>query len=292
MRCAGPEPDTVTKVYHNASDFAHEVRVLRELKGLPAVVHVVSIDESVPSVTLRDGGETLFDRIKRGPVLGWYELHYQVVVALGALHAAGVVHGDVKPENILVDANDTVRLCDFGHSRVLCAHERGVPCLRSRRGTLEYASPEILRGDRYDGFAADAWSVGRAIRHGLRREAVCRGVGSMRAVQVFIPIRSCASDARRRRPSRRPVCGTRGRLRPWRPALPDLDVCPGPRRIAPAWTTASSDDAVACLALRSPMRRMVKPLIESHRSTRLVSSRVLIHSCSHPFIHVVIQRRV
>ena len=156
----GPEPDTVTKVYHNASDFAHEVRVLRELKGLPAVVHVVSIDESVPSVTLRDGGETLFDRIKRGPVLGWYELHYQVVVALGALHAAGVVHGDVKPENILVDANDTVRLCDFGHSRVLCAHERGVPCLRSRRGTLEYASPEILRGDRYDGFAADAWSVG------------------------------------------------------------------------------------------------------------------------------------
>jgi tetratricopeptide (TPR) repeat protein len=82
----------------------------------------------------------------------------QVARGLGAAHDAGVVHCDVKPENILVGEDGRVRLTDFGLARHLAqatADRPGIPALATGSwnhtglgGTPAYIAPELLAGDR------------------------------------------------------------------------------------------------------------------------------------------------
>ncbi|HEY1553561.1 MAG TPA: serine/threonine-protein kinase [Kofleriaceae bacterium] len=84
-----------------------------------------------------------------------------VADALGAAHAVGVVHRDVKPSNIILDANDLAqpRLVDFGVARMTEA--AGV---LTRTGVLigtpAYMSPEQCRGQTFIDAAADVWALG------------------------------------------------------------------------------------------------------------------------------------
>ena len=72
----------------------------------------------------------------------------QVAEALDHLHAENVLHRDVKPENILFDADDNAQLCDFGLSRALVrASKDGLKTSRILLGTPEYMSPEQARGE-------------------------------------------------------------------------------------------------------------------------------------------------
>jgi hypothetical protein len=76
-----------------------------------------------------------------------------LAAALEAAHAAGVLHLDLKPENVIVAQDGRVRVVDFGIARVL-GHG-----LQSTAGTPAYASPERWRGES-PGEAADVWSLG------------------------------------------------------------------------------------------------------------------------------------
>lgn len=80
----------------------------------------------------------------------------ELLDALDYIHSIGVAHRDVKPENILIDRNNTVKLGDFGLGKI---YERnGV--LNSSRGSPCYASPEMLRGGWYQPSKCDVWSAG------------------------------------------------------------------------------------------------------------------------------------
>lgn len=62
--------------------------------------------------------------------------------ALEAVHAAGIVHGDVKPSNIILEApGQRVVLADFG-----AAHDMHMPAMSAIHGTLNYIAPEVIRG--------------------------------------------------------------------------------------------------------------------------------------------------
>ncbi|KAM4619833.1 ribosomal protein S6 kinase-related protein [Polymixia lowei] len=75
--------------------------------------------------------------------------------ALGFLHDFGIIHRDVKMENILLTDNGHLRLADFGLSRRL---ERGGRAF-TICGTIQYMAPEVLSGGPYN-HAADWWSLG------------------------------------------------------------------------------------------------------------------------------------
>jgi eukaryotic-like serine/threonine-protein kinase len=91
----------------------------------------------------------------------------QIAEALHAAHSEGILHGDVKPENVMVLANGRMKLLDFGIARrfSITAHtvtlQSGVAANPDEffAGTLAYAAPEALRASRIDS-RADLYSLG------------------------------------------------------------------------------------------------------------------------------------
>lgn len=83
----------------------------------------------------------------------------QILCAIAYLHDSGVIHRDIKPENILLAADGTLKLADFGLSRTMEGFYPGEYCLSSVLGTPSYVAPEIA-SKRHYGFPVDCWSVG------------------------------------------------------------------------------------------------------------------------------------
>jgi serine/threonine-protein kinase len=82
-----------------------------------------------------------------------------VLDALEYIHEQGVVHRDLKPENIMVDADDNVKLIDFGIAGDSGARRLTYANLTATLGTADYISPEQVKGKRGDG-RSDIYSMG------------------------------------------------------------------------------------------------------------------------------------
>ena len=92
------------------------------------------------------GGESLRERIRRGPmpIPEALAVARDVAGALALAHRRGIVHRDVKPENLMFDEDGVVKLMDFGLARA--AHASRMTMTGSTLGTAAYMPPESVRG--------------------------------------------------------------------------------------------------------------------------------------------------
>ncbi|WP_405008097.1 protein kinase [Kitasatospora purpeofusca] len=166
---------------------AHELRerVLREARALArlqhpnvAVIHhiVDTPDHPHPWLVMElVSGGSLADRIARGPltVPEAARIGRGVLSALRAAHAAGIQHRDVKPGNVLLRADGTPVLTDFGIAAMQDANT-ALTATGALIGSPEYIAPERIRGEEGNP-SSDLWSLGMLLyvavegHHPLRR---------------------------------------------------------------------------------------------------------------------------
>jgi serum/glucocorticoid-regulated kinase 2 len=103
------------------------------------------------------GGELykIFQEQKRFPeeVVRFYIA--QIIMALGELHSKGIMHRDLKLENIMVDENGYIKLIDYGLAKIIANDELAM----SYCGTPEYLAPEMVDNKGHD-MTVDWWAVG------------------------------------------------------------------------------------------------------------------------------------
>ena len=113
-------------------------------------------------------GESLGQHIKQEPfqLLEVLEIGIQVASALSAAHAAGIIHRDIKPDNIMLRRDGLVKVVDFGIAKLGEQQETGsqtaqlhVTAPGTVVGTAPYMSPEQIRGTVLDA-RTDIWSLG------------------------------------------------------------------------------------------------------------------------------------
>ncbi|MDD9938235.1 MAG: serine/threonine-protein kinase, partial [Myxococcales bacterium] len=154
------EPDAVER-------FRREASAARRISH-PNVVrlHDLGVDRGIHFISMeRVKGESLRQRLDREGVLGLSEIRElvaQICDALEAAHGAGVVHRDLKPDNVLIDREGKVRVIDFGVAKL--PYVKGVTATGVVMGTPEYMSPEQVQGKEVDG-RSDLYSLGAIVFH-------------------------------------------------------------------------------------------------------------------------------
>jgi serine/threonine protein kinase len=148
--------------YHREAQIGHQLDHPRLLKFIP-------IDERAKSrpylVTEYLDGRTLYDelcRLGQMPVADALVLGAQLCDALDYVHRHHVIHADLKPGNIMLCSDGSLRIIDFGIARwapTAPASYRGFP---PHVGTPEYMAPELVKGKRGDA-RTDLYSLGAVL---------------------------------------------------------------------------------------------------------------------------------
>ncbi|XP_014390772.1 PREDICTED: serine/threonine-protein kinase MARK2-like [Myotis brandtii] len=99
----------------------------------------------------------------------------QLVSAHQYCHHRGIAHQDLKPANILIDANMTIKLADFGFGK-----EAKGPKLSTFCSTIYYMAPEILKNQDYNGCKVDVWSLGVTLYKKMTGKVPFRGANFVR----------------------------------------------------------------------------------------------------------------
>ena len=144
-------------------------------------VYDVSVSDRMQYIVMEYiDGITLKEYLKqRGGALTWKEtVHFatQILAALEHAHAKGIVHRDVKPQNIMLLADGSIKMMDFGIARFSRAQSQTVS--DKAIGSVHYISPEQAKGDKTDA-RTDIYSVGVMLYEMLSGQLPFDGTGAV-----------------------------------------------------------------------------------------------------------------
>ncbi len=176
-------PQTVAADPSRLRRFEQEARAIAALSH-PNVITIfdVAIGEPAYLVTELLEGETLRALLNRGPLL-WsrtIEIVLQLLDGLAAAHARGILHRDLKPDNVFLTRDHVVKILDFGLAKlVVPASADDVTRADATTpgvllGTVAYMAPEHLRGGAADA-RSDVFAVGAMLFELLTGERAFRG---------------------------------------------------------------------------------------------------------------------
>ena len=168
------ETEVVIKEAIRKRDITHEAAILKYLQSHKDVstgcVRMYGVDSQLPPsfIVIERFGINLRVKLLSNPRM---DIKLRRIIlenmlkAVADLHGLGVMHGDMKPQNILVDENYNVKLCDFDSARIISVHIT-FPCdpvTRKLKFSPEWASPEVYNGSYGSvkaSFSIDMFSVG------------------------------------------------------------------------------------------------------------------------------------
>jgi len=138
-----------------------EIRILKQLHH-PNVIQLYEVLETDRVLFLvmehASGGEALDFVVTHGKISEDKARVFfqQIISALSYCHKLGIVHRDLKAENLLLDSDLNIKLIDFGLANIISPTKKfNTPC-----GSPNYAAPEIIRKEQYNGPEVDIWCVG------------------------------------------------------------------------------------------------------------------------------------
>ena len=140
-----------------------EIKILQRLKhvNIIQIYEIIETKKHLYIIMEYCSGQDLFSLIRSKHHLTEIEsckYFQQIINGVEYIHLSNITHRDLKPENILLDDNNKrIVITDFGLSILSEKYnnELTTPC-----GTLSYAPPEILLGNKYNGIYSDIWSCG------------------------------------------------------------------------------------------------------------------------------------
>ena len=145
----------INKIYY-------EIKILKKLRNHKNIVKYLEHFENEKHffiVMENISGGNLLNAINKMSKLSEImakNIFRQLIETIKYLHSIGIVHRDIKPDNILLELDNTIKLCDFGVSKEVKEGQ----LLTDSCGTPAFVAPEVLKDSPYNPYMTDVWSSG------------------------------------------------------------------------------------------------------------------------------------
>jgi serine/threonine protein kinase len=164
------------KTNKNKKQIFNEIQFLKECKH-PNIIQIYEVFENIEYiffVTEYVEKGDLFSLVKEeGPFEEKTFLNYfiQTLQGLQFIHNSQILHRDIKLDNMLLNNQDQIKICDFGISKRMAPSQVSFEHI----GTPVYLAPEIIQDNGYSGFGVDIWSLGVTTYIALTGEVPFKG---------------------------------------------------------------------------------------------------------------------
>ncbi len=153
----------LTKDAHFTERFRQEAKVQASLvhPNIVSLFNYFQEDDNYCMIMEFADGETLKHMISsKGPIPEQRAIWIlsQMLEAVGFAHKRGIIHRDIKPGNILLTKDDTVKILDFGIAKIL--QDKGITKTGTKMGTIYYMSPEQIKAVKDIDHRTDIYSIG------------------------------------------------------------------------------------------------------------------------------------
>ena len=140
----------------------YEVNLMKKLRGHKNIINILETIETEKYYLIImeniSGGNLLniINKMTKLPENYSKYIFKQLIESIIYIQSQNIIHRDIKPDNILIDLNNIIKICDFGVGKEIKSNEY----VKDTCGTPAFIAPEILLNNNYNPFKTDVWSSG------------------------------------------------------------------------------------------------------------------------------------